>query len=198
MWQADEGNDAQLPRLTAAATCDRTESRLIRRNGPDGRIAAIRLQASLEGRHCQGDYAAHLPQRVQWQGQETRADVRPRRGTVDPEPISVDEQWVRRPGGKGRHRRHGGDNQQYCGQADDDRRTSVCCKSNPETRAPAPRSSCSGVMPLVWASVRDFPLTGADLATFGVTGRSRRPLPRLLRAALVPPVRADGRTRSAR
>src|SRR4029450_2943209 len=35
-------------------------------------------------------------------------------------------------------------------------------------------------------------------ARFGVTGRWRRPLPRLPRAALVPPVRADGRTRSAR
>ena len=38
----------------------------------------------------------------------------------------------------------------------------------------------------------------AGRARFGVTGRSRRPLPRLPRAALVPPVRADGRTRSAR
>jgi hypothetical protein len=40
--------------------------------------------------------------------------------------------------------------------------------------------------------------TSGGEARFGVTGRSRRPLPRLPRAALVPPVRADGRTRSAR
>jgi hypothetical protein len=45
------------------------------------------------------------------------------------------------------------------------------------------------------SSVRDHP---GGQARFGVTGRSRRPLPRLPHAAPVPPVRTDGRTRSAR
>ena len=39
---------------------------------------------------------------------------------------------------------------------------------------------------------------GAGRASFGATGRSRRPLPRPPRAVLAPPLRADGRTRSAR
>ena len=46
--------------------------------------------------------------------------------------------------------------------------------------------------------LRSLGATIRGQARFGVTGRSRRPLPRLPRAALVPPVRADGRTRSAR
>jgi hypothetical protein len=46
--------------------------------------------------------------------------------------------------------------------------------------------------------LRSLGAPSAGQARFGVTGRSRRPLPRLPRAALVPPGRADGRMRSAR
>ena len=67
------------------------------------------------------------------------------------------------------------------------------------SRGPESGITPGELTPTLWTCAhRDPRNSGAAQARFGVTGRSRRPLPRLPRAVLVPPVRADGRTRSAR
>src|SRR5512132_2807800 len=76
-----------------------------------------------------------------------------------------------------------------CGPRPPESRTSAWAVNVPGSEAVATGTSRSCA---AWAR----PSGGQP--RFGVTGRSRRPLPRLPRAALVPLVRADGRTRSAR